>query len=264
MDKSYLNHLKSISHLEAVDHADIPKAFAENISKLRTDHKLTQDDMAYILGIGKQTYVRIEAGTNAGINAEIAIKASNLFHVPVMSLFGFKNTSVDAYKNYMKCTERTQRLLQSLMDADLKMQDMFTDYDPKDMITVLTFTDEIHDGMIVSRFLHHEENISSYKRFSWYKDAHCLLQINSNAYHPLYHYGDKLVICNRAPLDGETGVFFKGSEFYLRKNKHSPESTYLTPVTYYENMPVADIIVDRRKPEDMRQYTKFGTVIAVI
>ena len=263
-NKAYLNHIMHESHLDEVDRSDIPQIFADNMAKLRTDNGFTQDDMAYMIGIGKQTYVRIEAGTNAGVSAEIAIKAANIFHVPVMTLFGFSTSNVEAYRNYMRCTERTQKMLRSIMDADLKMQESFSEFDVDDLITVLYFSEEIHDGMIVSRFLHRHENISQYKRFKWYKDAHCILEINSNAYHPLYHIGDRLVICNRAPLDGEIGIFLRDSEFYLRKVKNSPEHTYMIPVSYHENLPVQDMIIDRRNPEDMNQYSKFGTVIAVI
>lgn len=264
MDKAYLNHIITAAHVDELEKADIPKIFAENISRIRTENRYTQDDMAYMLGIGKQTYVRIEAGTNASVNAEIALKAANIFHVPVMSLFGFSTSNVEAYKNYMKCTDRTKRVLKSIMDADLKMQELFSEFDQNDIITVLSFTEELHDGMIVSRFLHRTENISQYKNFKWYKDAHCILEINSNAYHPLYHIGDKLVICSRAPLDGEIGVFLKGSEFYLRTVKNSLNSVYLLPVAYLDNTPYADLVVDRRNSEDMNQYSKFGTVIAVI
>ena len=264
MDRAYLNHVICEAHIDTIDQADIPMLFAENVSRLRVQNGFTQDDMAYMLGIGKQTYVRIEAGTNASVSSEIAIKIANLFKVPVMSLFGFSTDNVSAYRNYMKCTDRTKRMLRSIMDADIKSQEMFSEFDKDDLVTVLYFAEELHDGMNFSRFLHRTENLSKYKNFRWYKDADCILEINSNAYHPLYHIGDKLVICSRAPLDAEIGVFIKGSEFYLRKTKNSLNATYLLPVSYYENTPYTDIVVNRRNPEDMNQYSKFGTVIAVI
>lgn len=264
MKKSYLNHVVSESHIKDIDKTDISKVFGDNIAKYRTDNKFTQDDMAYMLGIGKQTYVRIEAGTNASVNAEIALKAAQLFRIPVMSLFGFSTDNVEAYKNYMKCTRRTQRVLQGIMNADLEMQKLFSEYDKSDLITVLSFAEELHDGMNVSRFMYRQENISIYRKFKWYPDADAILEINSNAYHPLYHMGDKLVVCSRAPLDGEIGVFLKGSEFYLRIVKNSLNEVYLLPVAYYESTPYADIIVNRRNPDDMNNYSKFGTVVAVI
>lgn len=264
MNKAYLTHIAKTSHLEEIEKADITNIFAETISRLRTDHKYTQDDMAYMLGIGKQTYVRIEAGTNATVNAEIALKAAQIFHIPVMSMFGFSTDNIEAYKDYMKCTDRTKRVLRRIAAADIEMQQLFTEYDPNDIITVLSFSNELRDGMNVSRFLYHTENISQYKRFRWYQDADCILEINSNAYHPLYHVGDKLIICSRAPLDGEIGVFLKGSEFYLRSVKNSPNAVYLMPVAYYENTPFSEMIVNRKNPDDMNLYTKFGTVIAVI
>ena len=264
MDKAYLNHIISTSHVAEVDRANVPQVFAENMARFRSDYGYTQEELSYMLGIGKQTYVRIESGNNASVNAEIAIKAANIFHVPVMSLFGFSTSNVEAYKDYMKCTERTQKMLRSIMTADLKMQELFSDFDKDDLITVLSFPEEIHDGMIVSRFLHRTENISQYKKFSWYKDAHCILEINSNAYHPLYHIGDRLVICTRTPLDAEIGIFLKGSEFYLRKVENSPESSRMVPVAHRENMPCEELIVDRRNREDMNQYSKFGTIVAVI
>lgn len=264
MNKAYLEHIMSESHIDKVNGIDIPYAFAENISRMRIDHRFTQDDMAYMLGIGKQTYVRIESGTNATVSAEVALKAANIFHVPLMAMFGIITTDVNDFKNYMKCTDHTQRIMRSIMDADIKAQELLADFKSDDIITVLYFAEEIHDGMNFSRFLHRTYNISKCRNFRWYQYADVILEINSNAYHPLYHIGDKLVICSRPPIDGEIGVFLKGNEFYLRMNKNSPDATYLLPVAFYENTPYADIIVDRHNPEDMNQYSKFGTVVAVI
>lgn len=264
MKKALLDHIAETAHIREFDRADIPQLFAENVARMRTELNYTQDDMAYMLGIGKQTYFRIEAGTNASVNAEIALKLSNIFKVPVMSLFGFSTDNVDAYKDYMKCTDRTKRVLRRIAAADISMQSNFAEYDPDDIITVLSFAEELHDGMNISRFLFRNESISIYRNFRWYQDADCLLEINSNAYHPLYHMRDRLVICSRAPLDGEIGVFLKDSCFYLRKVKNSLKSVYLLPVAYYENTPCADMVVNRHNPDDMNNYQKFGTVIAVI
>lgn len=264
MDRSYLDHIKTESHLNEVDHADIPKLFADSISRMRTARRYTQDDMAYMLGIGKQTYVRIEAGTNATVNAEIAIKAANIFRVPVMSLFGFSTDNIDAYKDYMQCTDRAKRLLRAVAKADIKAQEGLAEFNKDDIITVLTFSEEIKDGMNFNRFLHRNVNISQYRHYRWYQEADCALEINSNAYHPLYHVGDILIVCSRTPLDGEIGVFLKGGCFYLRTVRNSPDKTYLCPVVYYDNTPYADIVVNRHNPEDMNQYYKLGTVIAVI
>lgn len=264
MNKAYLDHVITKSHLDVVDRTDLPMVFAENISKMRVQRKFTQDDMAYLLGVGKQTYFRIESGTNASVNSEIALKAANIFKVPLMSLFGLQTDDVGAYSNYMKCTDHTKRVINSMMKADIKYQEQMAEFEVNDIITVLYFGEEMHDGMNFGGFLYKEFNISEYRNMNWYKDADCILEINSNAYHPLYHIGDKLVICSRTPLDGEIGVFLKGSQFFLRMNKNSLESTYLLPVAYYENNPYPEIIVNRRNPVDMNQYTKFGTVIAVI
>lgn len=264
MNKAYLEHIMSESHIDKVNGIDIPYAFAENISRMRIEHRFTQDDMAYMLGIGKQTYVRIESGTNATVSAEIALKAANIFHVPLMAMFGIITTDVDDFKKYMKCTDRTRRVMRAIMDADQKAQEMLASFKEDDLITVLYFPGEIHDGMNFNRFLHKSFNISEYRRFSWYKDADVLLEINSNAFHPLYHYGDKLVICSRPPLDGEIGLFLKGAEFYLRLTKNTPEKTHLVPVTYDSSTPCLDVVINRRNPEDMNQYSKLGTVIAVI
>lgn len=264
MDKIYLNHIRNISEIDKIDSADLPKAFAEKVSRLRVQNKLTQDDMAYLLGIHKATYVRIEAGTNTTISAEIAMKLANILKTPLMNLFGLTTETIDKYGTYMKCTDRTKRLIGSIMEADVKAQESFSDFDKDDLISMITFSEEIHDGVDATSILHSMYNISCYKNECWYPHADALLEINSNAYHPLYHIGNKLVITNRAPRNGEIGVYVKNFRVYIRRNVESPETTALERVNIPIYTDLDPMIVNRRKAEDMKQYTKLGVVIAVI
>ena len=81
--KGELNQILSKTHIVELDDPIILQNFGESVARLRTSKGLTQGDMAYLLGISKQTYIRIENGSTDKINMICAIKIASIFHVPV-------------------------------------------------------------------------------------------------------------------------------------------------------------------------------------
>lgn len=263
--KAQMDHIISECGLNRYDNkVEMAKALANEIARLRIDHGYTQDEAAYMLGVSSATYRRIEAGQTEKIDTGFVMKASNLFHTPIMMLFGYGYNLMELYRHLYGSSPRTQRLVQSILDADLKENSSKSEFIPDDNIVLIEFAERIHDGINVSRFMHSISNISEYRYKSWYNDADALLLINSNNYHSLYHEDDKLVISARPPRNGEIGVFIKDDQFYLRRVVESPAEVYLERAELSFSTDPLPIIVNRKSKEDMNQYTKFGTVIAVI
>lgn len=235
--------------------------FGQNIARLRTEAGFTQQELSKMTGINCSTMVRIELGNIQRINMVDAMKLANFFHMPLLVLCGQGNDLYDLYSSLIKSSSRTQRLVRCILESDVQMQKLKSDFNSEDLITKITFAQPIRDGINTTRFLFEHDNISMFKNYQWYSDAYALVEINSTNYHPLYHMGDRLVISCRHPQDGEIGIFIKGNELYIRRVVSVGDKWRL------ENLYRADdknVLVVRKNTTDMDQFVKFGTVEAVI
>lgn len=264
--KEELNNIIKESRINELSRIDTSKAFGETLARLRTIADLTQNDMAVILGISKNTLGRIEAGETEKVDFNVALKASALFHMPIREMCGFLTEDLELYYGLLHATKRTQRLITSILEVDAQQKENLKGFltDEKYLIDCMKLADDIRDGIPCNRFYHECQNISKFRAYSWFKLADVLLEINSNAYHPLYHIGDRLVISCRPPRDGDIGVFIRDSCFYLRKYTVCGDNVILNYVSLEENEKNEYFRINRHRVEDMDKWVKFGTVLAVI
>ena len=264
--KEELNNIIKESKINELSKINTSKAFGETLARLRTIADLTQNDMAVILGISKNTLGRIEAGETEKVDFNVALKASALFHMPIREMCGFLTEDLELYYGLMHATKRTQRLIASIIEVDVKAKEKLEGFlaDEESLIDCMKPVNDIRDGIPCNRFYYETENISRYRSYSWFESADALLEINSNAYHPLYHIGDRLVISCLPPRDGDIGVFIRDSCFYLRKYTVCGNDVVLNYVSLEENEKNEYFRVSRHKIEDMNRWVKFGTVLAVI
>lgn len=264
--KEELNNIIKESRIGELSKIDTSKAFGESLARLRTIADLTQGDLAIILGISKNTLGRIEAGETGKVDFNVALKASALFHMPIREMCGFLTEDLELYYGLLHATKRTQRLIASIIEVDVKSKEKLEGFllDEKYLIDCMKPVNDIRDGIPCNRFYHECENISKYRLYPWFESVDALLEINSNAYHPLYHIGDRLVISCIPPRDGDIGVFIRDSCFYLRKYTVCGDDVILNYVSLEENEKNEYFRVNRYRIEDMDKWIKFGTVLAVI
>lgn len=264
--KEELNNIIRESKISELTNMNISKSFGETLARLRTMADLTQHDMAINLGISKNTLVRIEAGETNKIDLNTALKASALFKIPIREMCGFRTEDLTLYYNLLHATKRTQRLIASILDVDAQQKENLKGFlpDEKYLIDCMKLADDIRDGIPCNRFYKECQNISKFRAYSWFHRADVLLEINSNAYHPLYHIGDRLVISCRSPRDGDIGIFIRDACFFLRKYVMDGKNVFLNYVSLQENEKNEYFKVNKYKSEDMEKWVKFGTVLAVI
>lgn len=264
--KEELNNIIKESRINELSRIDTSKAFGETLARLRTIADLTQNDMAVILGISKNTLGRIEAGETEKVDFNVALKASALFHMPIREMCGFLTEDLELYYGLLHATKRTRRLIASILEVDTQQKENLKGFltDEKYLIDCMKLADDIRDGIPCNRFYHECQNISRFRSYSWFKLADVLLEINSTAYHPLYHIGDRLVISCRPPRDGDIGIFIRDSCFYLRKYTVCGDDVILNYVSLEENEKNEYFRVNRHRIEDIDKWVKFGTVLAVI
>lgn len=253
------------ARIDELSKLNASKKFGETVAAMRSALGLTQADLCSILGVSKHTLVRIESGETERIDFNVALKASVLFKLPIREMCGFRTKDLNLYYNLMHSTKRTQRLIASILETDIQLAKNMKNYlpDEKYLIDCIKLADDIRDGIPCNRFYHDTINISKYRTYSWFSDADALLEINSNAYHPLYHIDDKLVISCESPRDGDIGIFMRDACFYLRKYVVNGENVTLNYLSFGGESNEY-FKVNRYRIEDMNKWVKFGTVLAVI
>ena len=87
--------------------------------------------------------------------------------------------------------------------------------------------------------------------------------MNSNAYVPLYHNGDKLVISCRTPQDGDIGIFIRDGKFYLRKYVSADNYAFLELLTH-DDSSNPFFALGKKDRVELEHWTKFGVVLEVI
>ena len=260
--EKYLDYyVRTETQMHRFNPVEMVCTFGQNVSRLRSEMGFTQQELSRMTGINSSTLVRIELGNIQRINMVDAMKLANFFHVPLLVMCGHGNNLYDLYSNLIRSSSRTQRLVHCILEADVQMQKLKSDFDSGDLITKITFAQPIRDGINTTRFLFENDNVSMFRNYSWYDDAYALLEINSTYYHPLYHIGDRLVITSRPPQDGEIGIFIRGNELYIRRVVSVGDKWRL------ENLYRSDdqnVLIVRKNATDMDQFVKFGTIVAVI
>lgn len=264
--KEELNSIIKGSKLNELSQMNISKSFGQSLARLRTLENLTQQDLATILGISKNTLIRLETGETDKIDLTIAVKASVLFKAPIREMCGYLTHDITLYYDLTHSTKRTQRLIYSILSVDAELMENMQNYlpDKKYLIDCMKSADDLRDGIPCNRFYHDCENISRFRNYSWFKWADVMLEVNSNNYHPLYHIGDKLVISCRTPRNGDVGIFIRDACFFMRKYIVDGDNVYLNYVSLEENEKNEYFRVNRYRSEEMNRWVKFGTVVAII
>lgn len=131
---------------------------------------------------------------------------------------------------------------------------------PNDYLTVFIPTGNFDDGMFFDSSNLELVNVSSYRQ-KYGSLLSCGIRVTSNHLHPVYNMGDILLICQKAPRDGDTGIFINKKDgcLYIRKF-HQTSPCLLEPV----NSVGQYLTIDSYNREDMEQWVIFGYVITKI
>ena len=260
-DKYLEYYVNNETNMRKFNPVKMVTTFGQNVARLRTEAGFTQRELSRMTGINESTLVRIELGNIQRINMIDAMKLSNFFHMPLLVMCGEGHDLYDLFSSLIRSSSRTQRLVHGILEADVFMRDIQSDFDPDDLITKITLGQPVKDGINITRFIYKHDNISMFKNYSWYHDAYALLEINSTYYHPLYHLGDRLFIASRPPQDGEIGVYIHQNLLYIRRLTGLGDQCRLEPVNRTD---LDALVINRKNATVMDGIVKFGTVVAVI
>lgn len=233
---------------------ELIKIFLENIEKERVALRLTQQQMAQKLGMSLSGYKKMIAGETAKIDMVLVHRLYELTGQFMCEMVGMSVPEVKLIRKYQKLSPSQQKFVEDIIDFEeaFRPEDCGEDY-----ITLMVPMGNLEDGMIWDSVDLQKVNISAYRsRFG--ADLHCAIKVTTNHLHPVYHDGDVLLMCRRAPRDGDIGIFINKNtgRAYLRRFKQTVPCQLLPINGYGETF-----YVDPYSVGDMEQWIKFGVVL---
>lgn len=238
-----------------MDKQELVHNFIENVEKSRISMGLTQQQMAKELGMSISGYKKMVLGQTSKIDLYIAERMYNLTGKMFYELCGDTNPALEGIQKYRSLTLRQQNFVRGVVDfeyAFLEESDC-----PEEFISVYVPTGNVEDGMIWDSANIEKVNAAPYiKKYG--EALNCGIRITSNHLHPVYHQGDILLICRKAPRDGDTGIFInkESGRVYIRRFRQTSPCR-LEPINNFG----VTFEVDGNDEASMNKWMKFGRVL---
>ena len=227
----------------------------ENVEKERVALHLTQQQMAQKLGMSLSGYKKMIAGETAKVDLQLAYHMFDLTGKYLCELFGDTTPEIAMIRKIKKLSPNQQKFVEDIIDFEEAFRPL--EAKTEDYVTLMIPMGNLEDGMIWDSVDLQKVNVSAY-RPKFGEDIHCAIQISSNHLHPAYHDGDILLMCRRAPRDGDVGIFInkETGRAYIRKFKQTIPCQ-MVPVNGYGET----FTVNPNDPEEMKIWIKFGVVL---
>ncbi len=245
---------------------EITRNFTENLEKVREERGWTQAQMAEKLQMSLSSYKYMISGKSAKIPIYVAYlvyQTTGKFFfelcgdiVPEMSLLmDYRQLSKERQQAIRTSIAMERAIAAQSPEATLQTKDA-----PEELLPLYTILGNMEDGMYYDTSNVEYFNVAPYRTF-YGDEVTCGVRVTTNHLHPAYHAGDILLVCQRPPRDGDTGLFLnkKNRRLYIRRFRQT-EPCRLEPVTEYGET----ITVDSYDYNDMYQWVKFGYVVATI
>lgn len=235
---------------------ELQDQFILGIEKERTALGLTQSEMAKFLEMSPSGYKKMIAKETSRIDLYLASRIYDLTGKLLCEICDDPIENLETFQKFRELSPQQKRFVNSIIDFELDFKT--NNSDEEDYITLFTPTGNMEDGMIWDSCNTEKLNVAACrKRFG--EDLHCAIRVTSNHLHPAYLVGDILLICQKPPRDGDTGIFInkENGRVYLRKFRQT-NPCLLLPI----NGLGATFTVDSYNPEDLAKWMKFGYVLS--
>lgn len=242
---------------------ELQRNFAFTLEQQRVKLGLTQKQMAEELEISESGYRKILRGDVEKIDLYTAYKLHTITGMWIYEMINIHNEHVHLIDGLRCLSARQRKYIYNLVlfEISFNEQNKRTG-DNGDYVSMIVPTGNFTDGMSYDSMNIEHVEVSRY-RPEYGSLITSAVKVTSNHFHPVYHEGDVLLVCNDPPREGDTGIFIntKKSRAYIRKFRQSDpcrlESLILPGV-------IPDVLVDKRDEEDMSQWVKFGYVLTKI
>lgn len=234
---------------------ELIKNYAQSMERERSKLGLTQSEMSKKLDMSLSNYKKIISGESSNINLYVAHLMHELTGKWTFELCGEHTEELDLLQKIRSLSDSQKRFIYGLLDIEVAFSEKIKDSD--DYISVLIPTGNMADGMVYDSSNIKKVNASVYKkRFG--DDLSFGIMVTSTHFHPVYHEGDILLICQKPIRDGDTGIFYnrETGRIYIRKLLKKVHAE-LFPVNGYGS----SIVVDYSDMNEIEKWIKIGYVL---
>ncbi len=245
---------------------EITQNFIENLEIVREELGLTQAQMAKQLQMSHSSYKYMISGKSAKIPIYVAYLVYQATGKFFFELCGDIVPEMKLLMDYRALSKERQQAIRTsialehaLASQSSKINEQTENYS-EELLPLYTILGNMEDGMHYDTSNVEYFDVSPYRPF-YGAEVTCGVRVTSNHLHPAYHASDILLVCQRPPRDGDTGLFLnkKNRRLYIRRFRQT-EPCRLEPITEYGET----ITVDSYDYNDMYQWVKFGYVVAKI
>lgn len=192
-------------------------SFILNCERIRYDNRLTQEQMADILGLKTATYRRLINGEIDKLNLYPVYRLSKYSGFSMLDLIGDLDSALQYQAKYQQLSKPQKRFIQAIIDFQLSSPSVDEEEETVE-IPLLKLNGEFYDGYTfdTAAYFKYALSKSIYKRYE--TEFVCALELPTSFYTPTFVKGDILLIGRgRHPRTGEIAIFSHNRNVHLRK-----------------------------------------------
>lgn len=185
---------------------------SKTLKELLIGRNMTLQELAEHADVPYETVRNIYYGKVTDPKVSTLMNISNVFQVSVNYLMGNSLYSPDEQaiiRNYRKCGVHGKSIINLVSKYEANTARSERENKDKHKIPCLVPI-KVKDG-----FIYDSNEVVEIETAN--KEAYTSIQISSHAYAPVYCKGDKILIADRFPENGERGVFVKDGRGYIRQ-----------------------------------------------
>lgn len=216
--------------------------------------------MAKELKVSLSTYKNIIRGISQNIPIYMAYQIYRL----TGDYFGIYGKSDDSktefFVNYENLPKWRRDAIRTYVSMEFQLAESEKcpgEAEHDEFVTLYTLTGNMEDGMYYDSAGINKVSVGIYQRIC-HGGIDCGLQITNNSFFPVYGRGDILLICQKSPRDGDTGIFINKNtkRLYIRRFRQT-DKLCLEPLISKGSA----IILDNRNNEYLNNWIFFGYVL---
>lgn len=185
---------------------------SENLKDILEKKKMKKEQLAELADLPMETVRNLYYGRTTDPKVSTMLAISKVLNVSVNRLMGqqmYSTAEEKLIRNYRRCGAhgRSMIMLTANYEADLSRHER--DAENKHIIPCIVPIDAVKDGLQYS-----SSNMVDIATDN--PEAYIAIEITSNEFTPIYCKGDRVLIADRFPASGETGVFIIDCMVYCR------------------------------------------------
>lgn len=195
--------------------AIVKKTFIEALERERALRGWSQQEFATKLDMSVAGYRKMVAGMTETISLYTAIRASDVFQIPIRCLCGIEQVEDRIQKKIMQAPEPVKAKVEYMLEYEEKYRQYQKKHAKESVVTLYELTGYMEDGMYIDSSSVRKLRIND----EFGGRATKGLLVTENSFMPVYARGDVILIEEKVGRNGDTVVTknLRTNRIYIRK-----------------------------------------------